>query len=109
MTRFTQSLLVVQSTRLVLDLGYNIQGEYEQAYPLYQRALEIDEKIFGPDNPEVATNLNNIATLLEKQVGLWRNLPISLRNGASSYVPFTPACFCCKGLCSPLFRRAGSH
>ena len=35
------------------------------ADPLYRRALAIDEKkSFGPDHPNVARDLNNLATLL---------------------------------------------
>ena len=30
-----------------------------------RRALEIDERSFGPDHPEVATDLNNLAELLK--------------------------------------------
>ena len=30
-----------------------------------RRALKIDEKSFGPDHPEVATDLNNLALLLK--------------------------------------------
>ena len=35
---------------------------------MYKRSLAIDEKIYGPDHPEVATDLNNWARLLESQV-----------------------------------------
>ena len=35
-----------------------------------RRALAIDEASFGPDHPDVATDLNNLATLLEDQ-GHW--------------------------------------
>ncbi|CAM9827635.1 unnamed protein product, partial [Ectocarpus fasciculatus] len=44
------------------------QGQYEEAEPLYRRSLAIDEKVYGPDHPAVATVLNNWAGLLEKQV-----------------------------------------
>ena len=44
------------------------QGKYDQAEPLYKRSLAIDEKVYGPDHPEVATDLNNWAGLLEAQV-----------------------------------------
>jgi tetratricopeptide (TPR) repeat protein len=32
---------------------------------MYRRALAIDEKSYGPDHPEVATDLNNLAGLLQ--------------------------------------------
>ncbi len=38
-------------------------GDYEKALPLYQRALEIYEKVLGPQHPDVATTLNNLAGL----------------------------------------------
>jgi tetratricopeptide (TPR) repeat protein len=41
------------------------RGDYTEAEPLYRRALAIDEKVLGPDHPEVANTLNNLAVLLE--------------------------------------------
>jgi hypothetical protein len=38
-------------------------GKYQSAIPLAQRALELEEKEWGPDHPNVATALNNLATL----------------------------------------------
>ena len=35
-----------------------------EAEPPLRRALEIDEKSYGPDHPEVATRLSNLAQLL---------------------------------------------
>jgi tetratricopeptide (TPR) repeat protein len=32
---------------------------------LYRRALAIDEKSYGPEHPEVATDINNLAVLLQ--------------------------------------------
>ena len=40
-------------------------ARYAEAEPLYRRALEIDEASYGPDHPDVATDLNNLAGLLE--------------------------------------------
>ena len=42
------------------------QGKHEEALPLYQRSRAIDEKVYGPDHPEVATNLNNEPVLLKQ-------------------------------------------
>ncbi len=39
-------------------------GDYAGAEPLYRRALAIDEKALGPDHPDVARGLNNLAVLL---------------------------------------------
>jgi Tetratricopeptide repeat len=38
---------------------------WSPAEPLYRRALEIDEKSFGPEDPTVARDLNNLAELLQ--------------------------------------------
>ncbi|CAM9212844.1 unnamed protein product, partial [Ectocarpus sp. 8 AP-2014] len=43
------------------------EGKYEEAEPLYIRSLAIDEKVYGPDHPKVATSLNDWARLLESQ------------------------------------------
>jgi tetratricopeptide (TPR) repeat protein len=46
---------------------YRAQGHYEEAAPLYQRALAIRERVLGPDHPDVATSLNNLAFLYQAQ------------------------------------------
>ena len=38
-------------------------GRYAEAEPLYRRSLAIREKQLGPDHPDVATSLNNLADL----------------------------------------------
>ena len=45
------------------------QGKYDEAKPLYERANSIWEESLGPDHPQVATGLNNLAELLRAQVG----------------------------------------
>jgi tetratricopeptide (TPR) repeat protein len=40
-------------------------NRYNEAEPLYRRALAIDEKSYGPDHSDVGTNLNDLAVLLE--------------------------------------------
>ena len=40
-------------------------GRYGEAEPLYQRALAIYEEQLGPDHPDTATNLNNLASLYD--------------------------------------------
>ena len=39
-------------------------GRYEDAEPLYRRALSIDEKSLGSNHPSVATDLHNLGILL---------------------------------------------
>ena len=46
------------------------QGHYEDAKPLYERSLALLEKALGPDHPDVAASLNNLAGLLNSQVGV---------------------------------------
>lgn len=40
---------------------YRFQSKFSQAEPYFQRSLEIGEKNFGPDHPNVAAHLNNLA------------------------------------------------
>jgi len=42
---------------------YKTQGDYAKAEPLYKRALAIFEKALGPNHPDVAQSLGNMATL----------------------------------------------
>jgi CHAT domain-containing protein len=42
-------------------------GRYAQAVPLMQRSLAIREKALGPEHPDVATSLNNLAELYRAQ------------------------------------------
>ncbi len=46
---------------------YHVQGNYEEAEPLYHRSLTIKEKTLGPEHPTVATSLNNLANLYHAQ------------------------------------------
>ena len=50
------------------DLGRKVvqlyrAGKYAEAIPLAQRVLAINEKALGPDHPDVARSLNNLATV----------------------------------------------
>lgn len=49
-------------------LPYSLQGEYDKAELLYARCQAIQEKVLGPDHPNLATTLNNRAVLLGSQV-----------------------------------------
>jgi tetratricopeptide (TPR) repeat protein len=42
------------------------QGKYSEAEPLHKRALAIREKALGPDHPDVAISLENLAVLYEQ-------------------------------------------
>ena len=51
---------LVQKTKELTDAG-----RYEEAIPYSKRSLEIVERILGKDDPDVATGLNNLATLYQ--------------------------------------------
>jgi tetratricopeptide (TPR) repeat protein len=44
---------------------YYVMGRYQQAIPLAQRALIIREKALGPEHPDTAIALNNLALLYQ--------------------------------------------
>ncbi len=46
---------------------YQCAGRYTEAQPLFQRALHIRERVFGPDHPKVAEVLHGLATLFWDQ------------------------------------------
>jgi tetratricopeptide (TPR) repeat protein len=47
-----------------LALLYWVQGRYDEAEPLYQRAFAILEAALGPDHPSTIVCHNNYARLL---------------------------------------------
>ncbi|MEN9216312.1 MAG: tetratricopeptide repeat-containing protein, partial [Gloeomargarita sp. HHBFW_bins_162] len=51
-----------------------------EAIPLAQRSLAIREKALGPDHPDVATSLNNLAGLYELQGNYTQVLPLYQRS-----------------------------
>ncbi|MGB9006559.1 MAG: DUF4062 domain-containing protein, partial [Candidatus Aminicenantales bacterium] len=59
--------IVEPTTQLVGQLALLLYAKaiFSEAEPLMRRALAIDEKSYGPDHPEVATDLNNLAQLLQ--------------------------------------------
>ena len=48
-------------------LSLHAAGKYTEAEPLYRRALAINEKQLGPEHPDVAISLNNLAGLFHAQ------------------------------------------
>ena len=50
-----------------LALVYYAQRRYDEAEPLYQRAITITERALGPDDPNLAASLGNLAELYRKQ------------------------------------------
>jgi tetratricopeptide (TPR) repeat protein len=67
-------LAAVQAARpghpLAVALGWagsylQVRARFADAKALLELALVIDEAAYGPDHPEVATDLNNLATILQ--------------------------------------------
>jgi hypothetical protein len=49
-----------------LAVLYYTQNQYAQVEPLLKRSLAIREKALGPDHPDVAASLKNMAQLYRK-------------------------------------------
>ena len=54
-------------------------GKYAAAIPLAQRSLAMREKELGPNHPDVATTLNNLAVLYSEQGEYGRAEPLYVR------------------------------
>jgi tetratricopeptide (TPR) repeat protein len=54
---------------LLLQLAEGLfgQGRYRDAEPLHRRALEIRERVLGPEHPDTATSLSKLARSLDDQ------------------------------------------
>ncbi|HUV37094.1 MAG TPA: FxSxx-COOH system tetratricopeptide repeat protein, partial [Patescibacteria group bacterium] len=50
-----------------VGLYLNNRAELANSKKMLERALAIDEKIYGPDHPEVATDVNNLGGVLQDQ------------------------------------------
>ncbi|MCI0580396.1 MAG: tetratricopeptide repeat protein, partial [Chloroflexi bacterium] len=48
-------------------LALQAQKDYDGARAAFERALAIDETIFGPDHPNVAVRANNLGRTLQAQ------------------------------------------
>jgi tetratricopeptide (TPR) repeat protein len=57
------------TNKVLNDMGqtYSALGDYAAAEPVMRQALATCEKTYGPDHPELAYSLNNLATLLENK------------------------------------------
>src|SRR6202050_5268929 len=66
-------------------------GKYAEAIPLAQRALAILEKAFGPDHPDVAQSLNNLAELYDTQGRYADALPLVRRTISNKIAKPWPA------------------
>jgi tetratricopeptide (TPR) repeat protein len=76
-----------------LGLWLFYQARYNQAEQLLRRSLSVSEKSYGPEHPEVATDLNNLAQLLQATNRLEEGEPMMRRALAideKSYGPEHP-------------------
>ncbi len=83
------------TARLMNVLGVHSYSKalYAEAEPLYRRALAIDEGSYGPDHPDAAPYLNNLAELLQTTNRLGEAEPLYRRALAideGSYGPDHP-------------------
>jgi tetratricopeptide (TPR) repeat protein len=66
-TEMTDGAADVQCAELLDKAGSYLhsRGAHSSARPLFERALAIREKVFGPEHPGTAASLNNLAGLLQ--------------------------------------------
>ncbi|MBU1558141.1 tetratricopeptide repeat protein, partial [Patescibacteria group bacterium] len=55
------------------------EGKYDEAIHLAKKALELLEKALGPDHPDVAISLNNLAALYRSKADYTRAEPLYVR------------------------------
>jgi tetratricopeptide (TPR) repeat protein len=67
-----------QCASLLNSAGNYFHGRaaYAAARPLFERALAIHEKVRGPEHPDTATSLNDLALLLKNQGDLAAARPL---------------------------------
>ena len=88
------------------------QGRYAEAEPLYKRSLAIREKTLGPDHPDVAQSLNNLALLYQAQGRLAEAEPLfkrSLATWEKALGPEHPTVALCLNNIAALYRVQGRY
>ena len=94
--RADETEIAEPTARLFDEIGVLLyaKADHAEAEPLMRRALAIDEKSYGPDHPNVAIRLNNLAQLLRATNCLAEVEPLMRRALAideKSYGPDHPA------------------
>ncbi len=69
---------------------HQARGALDEALPHYERALEISERAFGAEHPEVAKTLTNIATVYQELAQYDRALPVFARALATYEAVYGP-------------------
>ena len=80
-----------------------MQGRYAEAKSLYERSQAMQEKVLGPEHPDVALSLTRRARLLKSQVRVVGGLKICL------YCPQMPVNRCCFISFAPLHVFQGKY
>ncbi|MDQ7016364.1 MAG: tetratricopeptide repeat protein [Gammaproteobacteria bacterium] len=70
----------VPAALVKLAMLYKLGGKYEQALPLYQRALNIRERVFGANSPSVASVLSKLTELYMLLGDYKKALPLGKRS-----------------------------
>jgi tetratricopeptide (TPR) repeat protein len=62
-----QALATADDAFLLNELGSTMHslGDHRKAIEYYERALAIDEAVFGPEHPDVAVDLNNLGSAIK--------------------------------------------
>ncbi len=62
-------LATTEAANLLFQAGYYLEdrGQYEQAEPLYQRALTTFERVLGAEHPDTLNSVNSLAGLYWRQ------------------------------------------
>jgi tetratricopeptide (TPR) repeat protein len=73
-TEIVDATANAECAKLLNRLGRYFYGRaaYSQAWPLFERALTINEKVPGPEHPDTATSLDNLAGVLHDRGELVR-------------------------------------
>ena len=58
-----QDSLDVAASYNNIAIIYKNQGKYEEALEFYTKSLDIKTRIYGGDNPDVATSFHNIGVV----------------------------------------------
>ena len=77
---------------IVNNLGSVLKdlGDLAGARAAYERALKIDEAAFGPDHPNVASDVNNLGSVL-KDLGDLAGARAAFERALSIFEKFLPA------------------